>query len=292
MALSLAEKANVRRHLRYPLIGLYRVTPGGQTLATATAVSYRYTQAFGQLEWRMNNLDANEEARITGRAYGGVSFVGPIPNVGDESQITFSGGGLASPVTINVVATQALINVGQPLSQVQAALVSQYFDANVGLGFCAQFAMLVAQNSTLTQAGFVAIAPYGTGPFRQQAIPVPEVSVINPQSFTISVVNTGSMSAQITSNGVLLPPYISPDTLTQPIYGYLPILDYLENAYGTATQDLSIDTADVFKARKTELPERLSLYQNWCMKLGEFIDVPLNPNKRSDFKSSGPRAYV
>jgi len=292
VALSMAQMSNVARHLRYPVLGMFTINVAGQSLATATAVSYRYTQAYGMLLWRLNNLTPNEEARITGMAYGSLVFVGPTPNVGDVSYITFSGGGLSSPVTIELVATEELIAIAQPKGIVQKTLVSQYFNANIGLGLASQVAFLVATNPALTQAGFVARAPYGTGPYRQQAIPVPEVDFTNQLPFSISVQNTGNMSVQIDANGSYLSPSISPNSLNSPLYGYLPILDFLETAYGNSTDILQIDRADVFTARKTVLAETLSLYQTWAQRLSEFMDVPLNPFRKGDFGRSSMRNYL
>jgi hypothetical protein len=284
MALTLTEKSDIRRHLRYPPAGLYRVSVSGGTLAGATSVGYRYLDVYGMMEWRMNNLDANEEARLTGRAYGSLAFQGPTPNVGDTLTVTFSGGGLSSAVSLTLTVTAAMLVSPNGLSPL-------YFNANNGLNFCSALAALVATNSTLTSAGFVAIAPFGTGPFTQTAIPIPQIEFTNPAPFTLSVSFTGLMSAVITSNGALLDPSIQPGT-TNPIWGYLPILNYLENAYGSASQDLSIKQADVFFARPTELSERLSLYQIWAQRLGEFIDIPLNTRRRGNFKSSGPSVYM
>lgn len=292
MPLSLAEMSNVSRHLRYPVIGTFRVNSSGQSMATATAVSYRYTQAYGMLLWRLNNLAANEECRITGKAYGSLIFVGPPANVGDTLTITFTGGTLSAPVSIVVTATQDLINMAQPKGNVQKLLVSQYFNANVGLGLCAQVAQQVALNPQLVAAGFVSNAPYGTGPYTQQAIPVPEVDITNPVPFTMTIQNTGQMSAQIQANGELLHPMISPNTQTAPIYGYLPILNYLETAYGNSTDILQIDKADVFTARKTVLAETFSLYQTWVMRMADYFGLPVNPSGTSNLKAATMRSYL
>lgn len=292
MPLSMAQMSDVTRHLRYPVIGMMTINPSGQSLATATAVSYRYTQAYGMLLWRLNNLSPNEECRITGQAYGSILFTGPVPNVGDTSIITISGGGLSAPVQLTLTATQELINAGLPVGATQRDLVSQYFNANIGLGLAAQVAYLVATNPALTQAGFVARAPYGTGPYRQQAIPVPEVDIQNPQAFTMTVQNNGRMSAQVQDNGALLSPMATPATQATPIYGYLPILNFLETQYANSTDILLIDRADVFVARKTVLAENMSLYQTWAQRLAEFMGIPLNPFRMGDFGRSTMRAFL
>ncbi len=284
MALTLTDKSDIRRHLRYPPAGLYRVSVAGGTLAGATSVGYRYLDVYGMLEWRMNNLDANEEARITGRAYGSLAFQGPPPNVGDTLTLTFAGGGLAAATSITLTVTQDMLVTPNVMS-------SLYFNANIGLNFCSALAGLVAQSQALTAAGFLAVAPFGTGPFSQTAIPIPQIEFTNVQPFTLSIAFTGLMSAIITSNGALLGPSIQPGT-TNPVWGYLPILNFLENAYGSASQDLSIKQADVFFARPTELSERLSLYQIWSQRLGEFIDIPLNTRRRGNFRAAGPSVFM
>ncbi len=291
MPLSMAEMSAVTRHLRYPVLGMMTTSTSGGSLATGTAVSYRYTQTYGQLLWRLNNLSSNEECRIVGKAYGAITFIGPVPNVGDASVITISGGGLASPVNLTLTVTQQMIDQATPQGR-QAAIASQYFNANIGLGLAAQVSYLVATSAPLVAAGFVSNAPYGVGPYSQQVIPVPEVNITNPQAFTISVVNNGLMALQVVSNGVLLSPSISPNQLSTPLYGYLPILDFMETQYANSTNILQIDTADVFKARKTVLAESLSLYQTWCQRLAEFLDVPLNVNRKGDFGKTSPRAYL
>lgn len=291
MPLSMSEKSSITRHLRYPVLGMQTTNTSGGSLAVGTAISYRYTQVYGMLAWRMANLAANEECRITGRAYGALSFIGPTPNIGDTSVITISGGGLASPVQLTLVATAGLINAAAPQG-IQAALAAQYFNANIGLGLAAQVAFLVATNPALVAAGFVSNAPYGTGPYSQTVIPVPEVNITGPASFSISVVNNGLMAVQVIASGELLPPTMSPNQLSQPLYGFLPILDFLESQYANSTNILQIDTADVFKARKTVLAESFSLYQTWCMRLGEFLDVPLNVNAKANFQKASMRAYL
>lgn len=78
MALILAAKSSIRRHLNYPLIGLYKLGPGGATLAAGSA-GYRFFQAYGFLEYKMNNLNPDEEARLTGQAYAAAALSGGQP---------------------------------------------------------------------------------------------------------------------------------------------------------------------------------------------------------------------
>ncbi len=260
-------------------------------MGTGTAINYRFTQAYGFLEWRMNTLMPDEESRITGKAYSSLIFIGPEPNVGDTAQVTFSGGGLSSPLTLTLTATQELLDVAQPTSADQAAWATRLFNANIGLGLASQMAALIAKSPEMVLAGFVAIAPYGTGPYSQLTIPVPEVGITNDTPFTMTVANSGQMAVQVESGGDYLNPSISPAAMASPVYGYVPILNYLETQYGNSIDILQIDTADVFKARKTVLAETFSLYQTWVQRLAEFMLVPVNPEAKGNFGRTVPGMY-
>ncbi len=284
MPLTLAEKGNILRHMRYPVQGLYRTGVSGATMAGATSTSFRYLQAYGMVLWRLNNLMAVEEARLTGAATASIAFLGPTPNIGDTLTVTFSGGTLVTPVSVVLTVTPELITSADSFTQ-------QYGNANIGLAFCSALAALVLGNPTLMSAGFNASAPYGVGPYSQVAIPVPEIQFTNSTTFNISVATTGLMSAQIMANGEILTPSIQPGTVN-PIYGYLPICDYLENAYGSASETLMVRKADVFTRNSAELADRFSLYQMWCKRLAEFLDIPMNEQHRTNFRSSTPRAYL
>ncbi len=291
MALDLATQTSILRHLDYSVLGMYSTTTAGGSLAMGTAVSYRYTQAYGQLLWRLQNLNAAEECRISGDAYASLTFVGPVPNSGDFSTITITGGGLASPVSLTLTATPAIIDPYVPSANL-AALGAPYANANVGLGLAAQVALLVAQSPALVAAGFTAQAPYGTGPFSQNIIPTPEVSIKNPAAFSVTVANTGMMAVQVVANGALLPPFMSPNTQANPIYGYIPILDYLEQSYANSTNILQIDTADVFKRAKSVLGESYSLYRMWVMRLANYLNVPINSEVKNSYNAVSPRAFM
>jgi hypothetical protein len=213
------------------------------------------------MEWRMNNLQPSEEAILLGTAVGGVSIVGSQPSPGDTVSVVFSGGGLASPQTVTS---------------------PPYAPAGIDgrLTFCQGIAQGVAQSSTLRAAGFVSYTPYGTGPFAQQSIPIPEVGFECPTTFTISASGTGVLVPQVTSQGVFVPPSTSLDGGVTTIFGYVPILNGLESAYGTASDNLDTAQADVWRARSNELGLRMSLYESWVGMMSDFLGVPVNPYRR------------
>ena len=262
MSVTDAQKVQVRRHMGYPVIGLMNMSPAGGALGNAAA-GYRFFQAYGLLEWRLNNLQVSEEAALVGSCAGGVSLVGPQPAVGDTVSVTLSGGGIASP--------QTLTTPPFSLSGSDGRLV-----------FCQNIAGLVSSNSVLRAAGVYAATPYGTGPFAQTAVPVPEVGFVGPAPFAVAASGTGSTAPQVLSQGVFVPPSASLDGGNTTVYGYIPILNGLESAYTGASDNLDTAQADVWKSRSNELGLRMSLYQTWQGMLSDFLGVPINPQRRRE----------
>lgn len=269
MALPDAIKVRVRRHLGYPVIGQYKISPAGGTLGQGT-IGYRYFQAFGTLEYRMNNLLPSEEAVVMGNAVGSVAVVGPNPQPGDMFTVTISGDFITTPIAITVT----------------AVLGDQPVDIVKKLAFAA------LQNQALQLAGFYAIAPYGQGPFSTDEIPLPECSFTNAQPFEFTVSFTGACALAILSNGQLQPPVVSLDGRT-PTYGWIPILDGLESAWGGASRNLDTARADVWESRGNEGALRFSLYNMWQLRFSEFFGVEINPQSTSQprYKRAGPMQY-
>ena len=256
--LTFAQKSSIRRHLDYPVAGLLSVSPAGGSLASAFA-GYRFFQAYGRLEWKMNNLNPDEEARLVGRAYGAVALVGPQPQPGDTISVTLSGGNIASAQTLT--ATAGSVPTGT--------------DARPPL--LAALAGAASLNAVLTAAGIVAVTPFGTGPFNENQLPLPEVAFSSPVAFTLSgLTGTGGLGPQLTADGTMLQPSAAVDGTTT-VYGYLAILDALESAYAGASQNLDTSAAGPWKARHSEIAQRLALYRNWQIHLSRFLDIPLWP---------------
>ncbi len=261
MSLTIAQKSGVRRHLKYPTIGLLRVSPGGGGLTLGSAwASWRFFQAFGFLEYRMNNMNPDEEARITGNALGAVALVGPQPTPGDMVSVTFA--------AAQIVPTQTL-TVTVPALNGTDGLVAL---TNLLAAAC-------ANNAVLQAAGFYSATPYGNGPFSQNEVPLAEVSFSAPFTFTITASGTGLVSPQITAQGQFLSPHAALDGAST-LYGFLPILDGLEAAFGGTSQNLDTSAAGPWKARANEIGQRAALYEHWQNKLSEFMGVPINPDRK------------
>lgn len=273
MSLTQEQKSSIRRHLQYPVVGLLKVSAGGATLGSAAA-GYRFFQAYGALEYKMNNLNPDEEARMTGVYLAAAILSGPQPNGGDTVSITLAGGLIPAPVTISAVAPAPVINVDARINLINALSGG------------------VASNNTLQALGIYSAAPYGTGPFSQNAVAIPEMDIASPFAFTLTGTGAGVLRPQITMDGSKqLPPSASLDG-TNTIFGYLPILDGLESAYAGTSQNLDTIRAAVWYGRANEAGQRASLYRVWQGKLAEFLGVPLNPNRREDPAMTGAMRFA
>lgn len=273
MALTLAQKSNVRRHLKYPVAGLAQISPSGATLAQGSA-GWRFFQAFGFLEYKLNNLNPDEEARLLGKAFGAAALVGPQPNPGDIVTVTLSGGPIPSPQTLTAT----------------AAAPQGTSDMRVNLA--AALAAACSLNAVLQTAGVLGVAPYGTGPFAQNAVPVPEVAFTAAATFTIAVGGTGVLRPQITADGSLLPPKALAADGVSVLWGYLPILDSLEGDYAGSAQNLDTIRADVWHGRGNETGARRSLYENWVQLTSDFLGTQINPRATQRPAGSGAIRYA
>lgn len=273
MPLTVSEKMQVRRHLRYPVAGNIAVSPAGGTLAQGFT-GYRFFQGYGALEYKMNNLQPVEEAAILGSFYGAAALVGQ-PNGGDQVSVTLSGGGLVSPVTVTATAP------ANPLPL-----------PNGALNLAATLAAGINSNPLLNAAKFVSLAPYGTGPFASNAVPIPELSVTAPAQFAIVGAGTGVIVPQITADGTRLQPSASLDGGCVWLWGYLAILNGLESAYAGTSDNLDTAKADVWTARASEAAQRRSLYENWRQMFGDFLGVALYENAGQRPKRSGAISYL
>lgn len=255
MPLTLAQKANVRRHLKYPVVGNIKVSPGGGQFAQGN-IGWRFFQAYGTLEYRMNNLQPVEEAMMLGESYAAVALAGPQPNQDDVITVTLSGGPIPSPQTLTATA-------GEPIP-----------NTDMRLPLALTLAAACSVNAVLQAAGVISLAPYGTGPYSENAVPVPEVSFTASADFTIVAGGTGILRPQITATGTKVPPTCSLDGCAT-LWGYIPILDALEGKYLGASDNLDTIKADVWQGRSNEVGARRSLYENYLRMMADFFGIPV-----------------
>lgn len=268
MGLTIAQKSSCRRHLGYPVGGLPTVSPVGGTFASGSA-GWRFTQAFGFLEYKMNNLTPDEEARTTGQAYAAIALNGTAPNPGDTMTVVFSGGNIPAmtPQTVTISCPNP-----PPAGDLRLYMV-------------AAMASAVSQNTVLQAAGIIAIAPYGTGQFAMNVVPLPEVGFMSPVPFSITATGTGLTRPQITATGTFLTPSASIDGDTT-VWGFLPLLDALESAYMGSSQNMDTKQADVWHSRVNEAGMRMSMYKTIQGRFSDFLGTPINPDKKNNERNN------
>ena len=102
------------------------------------------------------------------------------------------------------------------------------------------------------------------------------------------LLNGAQMSVGATSMGSDPPgEYLMDDTLTQPIWGYLPIIRALQSDILAARQDLLASKAYVVTFRSTEVPERAALCNVMRRKLADALSVPLDPDIAGNRRNRG-----
>lgn len=273
MPLTITQQSDIRRHLQLALGGLWRTGIVGGTLAIGAA-GFRWNQAFGLNEFKMNNLMPDEECRLTGLVYGGVALMGPLTNNGQPV-----------PATGDTVSVQFTFGAGPTVHTVTAT--AQAGDSLLNLS--ARLAQAITVDSVMAAAGFVAYAPFGTGPYAQNyvsgnplgnaGIPVPQIGIQAPQGtpFTMIVSASGVENPVVTNQGQQLPPYAPVDWTVKPagtLWGFLPILNALEGAWMGTSQDLDLVQAGkggeaIF--RMDEREERWRMYLTACQHMKRYL---------------------
>jgi hypothetical protein len=274
MALFLYEKDDVLRHLGYEVQGLYQQSAAGGSAAFGN-MGHRFFRADGSLLFRLGQLAPTEECRVAGRAYGSIGFSGFTTQPGDTVTVTISGGGLVSPIAKTFTV---------PTSPNPYPLVN----------VCANLAQLFSQSAAFVNSGFLAVADYGSQPFTQSKQMLPVVSFIAPytaDTFNIAVGFTGLTAPQILAQGRKLPPFLNlrQQGTVNTIWGYLPILDFLEAQKLGSTGQMTVSKTDNVTFRADEFEQRDEQYTEYCQKFASWLGVPLGPGHRG---GGGPMQVV
>jgi hypothetical protein len=255
VALTDPQKTNIRRHLGVPVAGQLALSTPSGTLADGNA-GYRYFDAWGQLEYRMNRLNPDEEARLLGYSVGILGLAGPtVYSAGVTFSFTITSTGAAwSPATISYTTVNEDTNISVLTALSQA----------------------INQTAALTAAGFYANNAYIFQP-SGVTIPLPQMEIVNSAQLTFGVTVTSTTNPMLIAyqQGVLLSPSFTASITTQPptvIYGYSNICDWLEGAWPGATQNLDTARADSwYSFAMFEQDERERLYNKWCMHMADFL---------------------
>lgn len=248
--LDVQDKSEIRRHLGYeaearnfivndPYFAMNTIDPGPT-----------------HLEQRLDMLTPIDEAKLTGKAMGVLSLVGPEPTAGSSFAVTITSAALTNPVTITITAIEGdtRLSLGKKLSQA------------------------VILNSALATAQIVAGGPYGPGDSLYQ-VELPQVEFKAPVEFTMALTLTG-IAVVINYQGRFVGPKALNTTASCGsnqsngyIYGYIPILNHLESLHAGVSNRSHIARAEGF-VRSNERKERIDLYEDWVQKLADFLRVP------------------
>lgn len=249
--LDVQDKSEIRRHLGYgaqarnfivndPWFAMNTIDPGPT-----------------HLEQVLDMLTPVDEAKLTGKAMGYLSFVGPEPTPGNSLAVTFTSEALDDPVTIEItaIAGDTKKSLGHKLSQA------------------------VVLNSALATAQIAAGGPYGPGN-SFYTVELPQVEFKAPLEFTMALTLDG-IAIVIGAQGKFIEPKAplsggncgSGSNQSSFVYGYLPILNHLETLHAGASQRAHIARAEGY-VRSNERKERIDLYDDWVQKLADFLKVP------------------
>lgn len=266
MPLDIAVIAQCLRHLEYPVQGLWQNQSSGQSLARLDS-GYRFFDSASQLLFRTQRMAPYEESMLTGRSTGAIQFPGYSPQPGDTVSVTLNSAAIAGG-TLTVSVTVPTVPAGQ--------------SPWTNLTLTSNMAQALTLNAAFLAAGFQAVAPYGAGPFSNQTVANPVVSIIAPpcQTFTLSSTYTGTSPAVVTATGAPQDPYIAftgSNGTVNKIYGFLPILGYMQGAYGGETATLSASEANEVTLNSNRLEDRMAQYHQYQEWFAQFLGCPINP---------------
>jgi hypothetical protein len=250
-------KHDIRRHFGQPTTGI---------AAQGFSLAYRFFDWSAELEYRMINLQATEESTLTGNPYGELSIFG-VPTAADTLTATINSTPVVYAVTLadqNAPPAPGTLSNG-PLFSVAKNLATAINFANTGI-----FAGAGPPTSDQT--------PYQPGGFAEIVL-----IAVNATTFTLAASQTGGHTGiMVVTAGTTMPTptvtYDDPDSGSPvTLYGFIPILNYLEGVRFSATQNLDVLQADVVKLRPDEPIARHALYQMARKSLADYLGIPLYP---------------
>jgi len=247
------QKIDVRRFLGYPVGGNPPISPAGAGHLLGGLNGYRFFQASGTLEFKMNNLQPLEEAKITGQSTGVVRVLsGP-----DPTKAVGSGLDLALTLLIDDIAVDTIM------------LTTSSVDTVMSIGTL--FANGVLASSLLQAESFQALAPTSL-----PAAPFIGLQIMCPRDFTIQTAGSDPVILAVSpGSGLFTNPKVTFEEEGE-FHGFLPILTILENKMiGQVSDNLDTDKADVWTARKSEPEDRQRLFDYWRFQFSRFLNTPL-----------------
>lgn len=245
------EIGDVIRHLGYPALAVNRSSPA----SPGQVRNYVINSTLYALQDRLKELDASDEAKLSGACVGIVTLTGSDPAPGNTVSVTVSG--------------------SQDFSGSQTLLVTAA-DGNSKLDLTSALISALASNQTLVGAGFIP-----GGAFSGESILNPDSNpsfvLRAPDPFTLSVSASGLTTAFAALQGNYVYPFVTMPTgsgsTSEVVYGYIPILNNLEAALAGVSRNADVAKAGEY-VRGRELKERQQLQEIWKNKLSAFLGVP------------------
>jgi hypothetical protein len=269
MALSEADKSEIRRHLGYPDPGSPANIPGGPPYFASFGqangmLGERMSPAFYQFEYRMINYGPTAEVALVGT--NSVYFSQFLAAAAAQANFAMLGApGQGEQITFQVDGEYIVY----PLSSTD--------NANT---ICASVAADLQANADI--AAVVQSTP--TGP--QLIVEAREagnrwnslrVRAWGSPSCTVALVQPGTAIATTTLVGGISPPgpsYVDPDqTPSLPIYGALPIVQFWERGIAKAEANFDMRRADVYVVEPHEYAKRKAAYIGACRDMAQQMGV-------------------
>lgn len=250
--LTIAQMASIRRHMGVPVAGLPN---SDYTMSVRTYDPEEpYFAQVGLLENRMLNLAPAEEATLTGHPMASLVLSG-TPLTGATISITATIG--ATPQVIgsytatggDLAAVDVLYRLSQGISSA-INVANNAFSASVGphnLG-----TPVVPAQGSLIIIGLTSL----------------------PFTLTLSATGVG---AYVADQGVMPDPSVAFTKPAITLYGYLPILNFLEGRTAKASEFAAFKKADVIEFDSDEILNRVKLYNYYRGRLSDYFGIKLNP---------------
>lgn len=242
--LSQRYRVAIRRHLGIPF---------ANTAQAGRLFGWRFAIHVEDLEYKMSNMAPNEEQLITGYAVGSWQ-VSDQPSAGDVLlfTVTDANGIHQVPYTVTTADLNPAANITNP------AEASPTF--SIALNAASKV------NQALNALGYTASAAMPADLFSPQYFPpfFSQVIITGPSStlFTIGAQVTGTTNFIV--GDPVYPCPVNQNIQGVPTYGYVAILDAIQNRVPSADLTLWIEKADVVTFRKDEVRARLQLYRTMC----------------------------
>lgn len=289
MALTEAQKSEIRRHLGYPEPATALNAPAGppyqNSFGQAGAhIGDRFTPSFYDLEYRLIDLPITGEVEILGAD--SPSFPTYSTPASAFLTVTTAQGSaqLSSvlPLQVGTEATSVSVSVGQSAAQIAANIVSAI--------------------NALTTAPTVVVAIATANVIRVEArAPGNAYNSFALRAWgnadvTLAITDTSNTpAAAMTLRGGTIPPgpsFVDPSaTPPLPIYGHLPIIRYWESQIPSAAAGMDTRQAGKFIQEPHEYVKRRAAYIGACRDMAQTLAVVYYGTKNYRGASGAIRVY-